>query len=120
MRKCVLAALAAALTLTSVTAFAPSANACGFIACIADRVIPGSGPVLDGIHEGLGKPLERPIGAPAAPAPIAAPPVLPMPPVALGNRCATPAGVFGPGPLNPVGAPCQAMTPFGLQVGQVI
>jgi len=37
----------------------------------------------------------------------------------LGNACATPVGVFY-GPLNPVGMPCNANTPFGPAFGRVI
>jgi len=38
----------------------------------------------------------------------------------LGARCATPQGVFGPGPVQPVGAFCQAMTQWGPMNGQIV
>jgi hypothetical protein len=44
----------------------------------------------------------------------------PMPPVVYGNFCATSAGVFGPGPSNPVGASCVANTPWGQVFGRVV
>ena len=37
----------------------------------------------------------------------------------FGNACATPVGVFF-GPMNPVGMPCNATTPFGLAFGTVV
>ena len=40
-----------------------------------------------------------------------------MPP--MGNFCYTPAGRFGPGPVNPIGAPCSVVGPWGPMVGQV-
>lgn len=39
---------------------------------------------------------------------------------AFGQRCATPVGIFGPGPATPLGAPCHAMTPRGPVHGRVI
>lgn len=38
----------------------------------------------------------------------------------LGAHCATPAGVFGPGPVQAVGAPCHAYTPMGPVMGMVV
>jgi hypothetical protein len=43
----------------------------------------------------------------------------PMPQVVYGNRCATPVGAYF-GPINPVGMPCGAMTPYGFYEGRVI
>jgi hypothetical protein len=44
----------------------------------------------------------------------------PMPALVLGNFCATPAGMFGPGPVQPVGSSCNAYTPFGPVFGMVV
>jgi hypothetical protein len=38
----------------------------------------------------------------------------------LGNRCATPVGIFAPGPWDQVGAPCHGNGPYGPIPGQVI
>lgn len=38
----------------------------------------------------------------------------------LGNWCATPFGVFGPGPAAPLGSPCPVMTPNGPFTGQIV
>lgn len=40
-------------------------------------------------------------------------------PPEMGNFCYTTAGVFGPGPMNPVGSPCWSQTPYGRVTGQV-
>jgi hypothetical protein len=37
----------------------------------------------------------------------------------MGNFCLTPVGRFGPGPVIPLGAPCYANTPWGVQTGHV-
>ena len=101
----------------------------GVSAGIRDRS--SSASVYNHVMGGLGQ-YDNPIGRPAQPAapmpPASAPPlatgplpmVLPAPGgLVLGNFCATPAGVFGPGPLNPVGADCNAQTPYGMFFGQV-
>lgn len=38
----------------------------------------------------------------------------------VGNFCGTPAGRFGPGPVNPLGSPCQVMMPWGPVPGRVV
>lgn len=38
----------------------------------------------------------------------------------VGNRCLTQAGVFGPGPINPLGAVCFANTAYGTLQGYVV
>lgn len=38
----------------------------------------------------------------------------------FGARCATPQGVYGPGPVQPVGAFCQAMTQWGPMNGYIV
>jgi hypothetical protein len=53
---------------------------------------------------------------PFRPAPGAAGP----PQVRMGNFCGTPQGVFGPGPINPVGSSCHVDFPGGSLWGQVI
>lgn len=44
----------------------------------------------------------------------------PQPIQRFGNYCATPSGIFGPGPMNPIGSFCHAMTPYGPVPGRVI
>jgi hypothetical protein len=108
----VLSAVAVA-TLTVVS----SADAGGFLADlgVATGVISrDQGRQLDQWHSDLGRPLDRinPIqqGGGFQPAQV------PM----VGNFCFVPgAGRFGPGPVNPVGAPCNVSGPYGLMVGQV-
>jgi hypothetical protein len=119
-----LKAFGAAIAFGAIVGLMPPTSAsaaCGFVACVVDHFIPGSAPILDGVHERLGKPLERPIGRPASVAsdpnapsemsnPSSPPPrVLPMPPgTQFGAFCATRVGVFGPGRVQPVGMPCHA------------
>ena len=43
-----------------------------------------------------------------------------MPGGVMGNFCGTQMGRFGPGPWNPVGTPCNVMTPYGPTFGSVI
>ena len=38
----------------------------------------------------------------------------------FGNFCATPFGVFGPGPSAPLGTPCPVMTPTGQFTGRIV
>lgn len=105
----------ALLTAAGITLGATGAQAGGFIADVVDNFVPGSGRVLDGIHDRIGKPLDRfaPNHGGFRPA------VHPRHPV-MGNFCATPAGVYGPGPFNPVGSGCHAVV-FGQVVfGHVI
>jgi hypothetical protein len=54
----------------------------------------------------------NPIGRPAQYDPQQSAPV-------LGNWCATPVGIFGPGPWSPVGTPCHGNGPYGPVFGQV-
>jgi len=44
----------------------------------------------------------------------------PAPRMAMGNFCYTHSGIHGPGPLNPVGAPCHIFGPYGVEYGRVI
>lgn len=91
--------------------------------------------VFNHVVGGLGQ-YDVPIGRPAQPTGSSTPPPaagqLPPPLIVgeptmvpaqgnpmWGNFCATPAGVFGPGPVNPVGAGCNAQTPYGMVFGQV-
>ena len=46
--------------------------------------------------------------------------MMPVPPQALGAYCQTPFGTVGPGPINPVGAPCFVETPGRIIPGRVI
>jgi hypothetical protein len=88
----------------------------------ADIVVPGSGEFIteglelrDAVRRGeSGLPL-RNGGFQPQPMPQA----MSMPPVRLGNVCVTNVGGY-PGLFNPVGTPCQAMTPYGLAIGQVM
>ncbi len=82
-------------------------------------ITPGQADTLDDVHARLGAPLNQfnPLNQGGfQPAQPPAPQFAPR----LGNFCATPQGVFGPGPLNPVGMPCHAPTPWGVFFGQVI
>jgi hypothetical protein len=38
----------------------------------------------------------------------------------MGNFCATAVGVIGPGPINPLGSFCLAVTQFGILPGVVV
>jgi hypothetical protein len=115
----------------------------GFLGGIIDQFAPGVGTVLDQANDRLGNPVDHgfaaavdtvapgagsvleagwalqrsgalnggsasPGGANAQMAPIPA----------FGNVCFTPAGNY-PGPFNPLGMPCQAMTPYGIVFGSV-
>lgn len=39
---------------------------------------------------------------------------------AFGNFCQTAAGIIGPGPMNPIGSPCNGMTVYGWMPGRVV
>lgn len=133
--------LAAALA-ASVAGISAPANAKGFLSGIADAIVPGSGEVLDNIHDSMARPLNGVwVGAATAGAewglpgsgpivggivsrnnPVGFPggqggPVFAQQP--MGNFCYTQAGRFGPGPVNPLGSPCTANTPWGVIPGQV-
>jgi hypothetical protein len=137
MRQCVAAKLfelrfAAAIAVVGLGCLGaiPAAQACpGVIATIVGHC------ELDDLHKAIGSPLNRlvqqnPIGAPAQqqPAPIQmvatiAPPMagpIGIPPgiSPMGSMCVTQVGAF-PGPMNPIGSPCQAMTIYGPVVGMV-
>jgi hypothetical protein len=84
----------------------------------ADLVADSTGvaTTLDNVHATIGAPLNQldpPQNGGLQPQPM------PMPPVRLRNVRATNAGNFT-GPFNPVGAPRQAMTPYGCAIGQVM
>jgi hypothetical protein len=93
----------------------------GFIAdvlCQTGVINQSTANTLDGVHAAIGAPLNQlnPLqGGGFQPQPM----LQPTPPVRLGNVCVTNVGGY-PGPFNPVGTPCQAMTPYGLAVGQVM
>ena len=106
---------------TVVTLGSPHAHAGGFLADTFLRpVSPALADLADGIHDKMGKPLDR-AGAAAAKRFI---PGLARNPRAsahaVGNFCGTHVGRFGPGPSNPVGTPCTARTPYGLARGHVV
>ena len=100
-------------TVAMTSAMPHKAYACrGFISSILNQCW------LDDLHDALGHPLNK-VMVPPAPAP--APVLVPPPPPPLGAFCVTPQGVFGPGPLHPVGSPCNVETlHFGSLFGQVV
>ncbi|MDG4886862.1 MULTISPECIES: hypothetical protein [unclassified Mesorhizobium] len=76
---------------------------------------------LDGIHTALNKPLDQlnPFGN-GGNVPVPSPSPTWQPQMQqMGNFCMTQAGRFGPGPMNPLGSPCQAFTQWGVQTGWV-
>lgn len=92
------------------------------IAAGLDVMAPGVGSGLEagwaiqrsGVLDGL-PPLSAPMSAP-----VMRPPVMqPMPQHLVGNFCHTPAGRFGPGPVNNLGAGCFVNLPFGPVYGTV-
>jgi hypothetical protein len=111
---------------------------------IVNQVAPGVGTQLDQLNHNLGNPVDHTIAAGAnAVVPGSgvalegawavqrsgilnsdgfrpAQPGGPAPGLALGNFCATPVGIFGPGPLNPVGSGCNVNTFNGVVFGQVV
>lgn len=92
----------------------------GFLGDVIDGIRPGFGRQLDEQNSFLRGPSNN--IAPMQQAPAQAPLYPPSTqgyPSALGNYCVTQAGVFGPGPLNPIGAPCSAYTPMGTMVGYI-
>ena len=120
------------------------ANACGIIGCIVNQVAPGVGDQLDDWHNRAGRPLDHLANqAAGSAADYVAPGSGPFvteglelrdrlnrmnngngaPAVAapqFGNFCSVlGAGRFGPGPVNPLGAPCNVPGPYGLMFGQV-
>jgi hypothetical protein len=87
------AAIVAAVALSGMTS---SASAGGVI---GDLIGGDLGRALDSVHREIGAPLN------AVPGQI----VRRLPGGQLfGDYCDTPIGVFGPGPLRPLGAPCHA------------
>src|SRR6266436_1081785 len=101
-------ATVAALTLPVVT---PAANAGGFLADTFIRPFnPGLADLADGVHKGLGNPLDQ--LNPIRPGGGFASAQGPAPGPVMGNRCATPVGAYW-GPFNPVGMACGANTPYG-------
>ena|GEM_PF-3545490 len=92
----------------------------GVAGAAADIVVPGSGEfVTQGLElrdaarrADFGQP---PQNGGFQPQPLPQP----FPQVRLGNVCVTNVGGY-PGPFNPVGTPCQAMTPWGPAIGQVM
>lgn len=132
------------IVLAGCIALTVSANAMagGFVGDLIDNVAPGVGTALNRLNHDAGRPFDHAVaGALEAYVPGAgtaletswairdqmgrthgvfpgqASPQIQQP--MLGNFCQTPAGRFGPGPLNPVGTPCNANTPFGLVWGHV-
>ena len=100
------ALIAAALATSALTT---PASAGGFIGDIVKGIYPGTAPIVDGVDDYLahgGTMQAKTFPAPTSPV--------------MGNRCATPAGIFAPGPWNPVGAPCHGNGPYGPVFGQVI
>ena len=113
-----------------VVAVSSSAHAGGFLGDIINQVAPGVGTQLDQLNHNLGNPVDH-AGAAAldAWAPGAGRALelgwqvqrrgilnqggFQGGGIAMGNFCATQAGVFGPGPINPVGQQCFANTSFG-------
>jgi hypothetical protein len=98
-------------TVAMTSAMPHKAYACrGFITSILGQCW------LDDLHDAVvGHPLNK-VMVPPAPAPL-----VPPPPPTLGAFCVTPQGVFGPGPLHPVGSPCSVETLHsGSLVGQVV
>lgn len=93
----------------------------------ANYILWGSGPAVTQALEardqwnrsgGMGAP-----GAPGMGMPQPIPLAQPLPPVSpaswnFGNVCYTQAGAF-PGPINPIGMQCAAMTPWGMVPGIV-
>ena len=84
------------------------------IAAGANVIVPGSGAVLEGgwaiQRSGILNPRRQ-----------SAPRGTPIRQVAMttGNFCVTPAGRFGPGPMNALGSPCYVRTQFGTVVGHI-
>jgi hypothetical protein len=86
------------------------------IAAGANTILPGSGTAMEGAwaiqRSGVLNALPQPQGFQPRPA------IQPQQ-VAMGNFCMTQVGRFGPGPVNQIGAFCQAMTPWGVVPGTV-
>jgi len=90
----------------------------GASAAIRDRSSDAS--VYNQVFGGLGQ-YNNPIGRPAPPAGPMPPASAPSGGLVWGNFCSTAAGVFGPGPMNPVGMSCHVTMPNGaLFLGQVV
>lgn len=132
---------------TAALAMAPGAKADGFLGGLINQVAPGVGTALDQANKSLGYPTERIVATGADQVVPGAGAVLqmgwalqreqgaqrewpgqpamqtqyngPAPAPALGNMCATPMGRFGPGPVAPLGSPCQAYSPYGIVMGAI-
>lgn len=114
----------------------------GVIGSAINGVLPGVGTALDQANHDLGHPFEKGVAegldtvVPGAGGVFQAgvqvqrsgildggaaprPPAMPMvPPPVFGNACMTPVGVYF-GPMNPLGTPCVANTPYGPALGSV-
>jgi hypothetical protein len=120
---------------TTLLSSAP-ASAGGFLGDIVNGVLPGAGTGLDEWNrefkdrqssESVWNQVmnaqipNAPFRPAQAPTPMnSGPPPMFQQAGPLGNFCATNGGVFGPGPVNPVGAPCNAATQWGVFYGQVV
>ncbi len=106
-------------TAAATMALAPKAEAAcsGVGAQILDTFTGGTGAAcaLDDVHRAIGSPLNQlnPLnrgGVPGGgvPVPMGGVPFPPPAPIGfgMGNFCATPVGVFGPGAPGPIGSPC--------------
>ena len=96
-----------------------SAGICtkGFLAdalCITGLIDQETAQGLDRLHDDFGNPLNQLNPFDQGGRGGARPMPLPM-----GNFCITPAGRFGPGPVNPLGSPCWAHGPWGPVNGYV-
>lgn len=133
-------ALLGAVVVVSALGLGTNANAGGFIGDAFKAINPGFAVIVDPI-EGINantKIFERTAGqvmdgyvpglGTAYMATVQGGGVIPAPqrggfvPVQqqLGARCATPQGVYGPGPVQVLGAFCQANTPWGPMNGYIV
>jgi hypothetical protein len=132
MRRRLVLALTSMIILTGI-ASTPAAAGCSGFGCKLLQGVPVLGPAaeeidngirgvkdnygsdVDVVHQATGgfQSFNNPIGRPAgSPAPATTPP--------MGNFCATGSGVYGPGPLNPLGSPCHVDFPQGVIWGRVV
>jgi hypothetical protein len=92
-------------------------------AAAANAYVPGAGTAMEAYwaaqrsgvlpQNPVGRPANVPPMGGAAPMPNMQPMGVPPMAVAMGSYCQTAFGLAGPGPMQPVGSPCHATTPFG-------
>ncbi|WP_407192516.1 hypothetical protein [Bradyrhizobium sp. STM 3566] len=92
----------------------------GFLGEVLEGIQPGFG--RNGIQQNQMNSVAPQVqqSAPSMQAPNYSQPYGAPTPGSLGNYCQTQAGIFGPGPVSPIGTYCTANTVYGVLPGQVV